>query len=121
MGLKLFGPKKIFDTQAVAGVAAYRSSIVDMLCMDTGSMEIQWSGTPTGVLSLDVSNYIAPDGTIVWYPTGQDIHNPAGAGAADSTFIDLSRSSGRYFSLSYTNAGGAGTLTVISMAKGLGG
>jgi hypothetical protein len=114
--LKLFGPKKIFDAQAVSGVTAYRSSQIDMLCMDTASLEVQWTGDPIGVLSIDGSN----NGT-VWYPTNTEITNPTGVGASDDTLTTLQWISFRYLSLSYTNASGVGTLTVTAIAKGLGG
>jgi hypothetical protein len=114
--LKLFGPKNIFDSEAVSGAGTYRSDTIDMLCMQTAAFEIQWTGDPTGTLSVDGSN----EGT-VWYPTGTDVNGPMGNGATDNTLVDLQRVSFRYLSLSYTNSSGSGTLTVKAIAKGLGG
>lgn len=87
-----------------------------MLCMDLASIEIQWTGTPAGTLSVDGSN-----GGTVWYPTGQAVTDPTGSGPADNTLLDLSRTSFRYISLSYSNSSGSGTVTAIAIAKGLGG
>lgn len=116
MPLKLFGPKNIFNAVAVSGATAYRSDLIDMLCMDIASIEIQWTGDPTGVISIDGSN-----GGTVWYPTGMAVNNPAGNGASDNTLLDLSRTSFRYISISYTNSSGSGTVTAIAIAKGIGG
>lgn len=116
MPLKLYGPKKIFDAEAVSGTTAYRSATIDMLCMDHAAMEIEWTGTAIGALSVDGSI----NGT-VWYPTGQAVTDPTGAGATDNSLMNLSGVGFRYLSLSYTNASGAGTLTATAMAKGLGG
>lgn len=84
--------------------------------MQTAALEIQWTGTPTGVLSIDESN-----NGVTWYPTGTEIANPAGNGSADDTLVNLQWISSRYLSLSYVNASGAGTLTTKAIAKGLGG
>lgn len=116
MPVKLFGPYNIFDGQAVSSTTAYRSSNIDMLCMNTASLEIQWTGTAVGTFSLDGSN----NGS-TWYPTGTSIHNPTGAGSTDDTLVDVERVGFRYLSLSYTNASGSGTLTVTATAKGIGG
>ena len=115
MPLKLFGPKNVFDSQAVSGTTAYRSASIDMLCMDVAALELQWTGNPIGTLSVDASI----NGT-VWYPTGNAVTNPTGAGASDNSLINLAGVGFRYLSLSYTNSSGSGTLTTTAVAKGLG-
>jgi hypothetical protein len=115
MPLKLYGPNKIFNAQAVTGISAYRSAVVDMLCMDIAALELEWTGTAVGTLSIDASN-----NGIVWYPTGTSVNNPTGAGATDDSLIDINRFSPRYLSVSYLNTAGVGTLTITAVAKGLG-
>lgn len=115
MPLTLFGPKKIFDAQSVSGALSYRSLAIDMLCMDFGSLEVQWTGNPRGVLSIEGSN-----GGVFWYPTGTEIYPPTGSGSSDNTLVPLERVDFRYLSLLYTNTGGSGELTVIAIAKGIG-
>ncbi len=83
--------------------------------MDVAALELQWSGTAVGTLSVDGSI----NGT-TWYPTGNAVTNPTGSGSADNSLINLMGVGFRYLSLSYTNSSGAGTLTVTATAKGLG-
>lgn len=83
--------------------------------MDTASLEIQWTGTPVGTLSIDGSN----NGS-VWYPTNSAVTNPTGAGSTDNSLVPLTNVEFRYISLKYTNSSGSGTLTVTAIAKGLG-
>lgn len=83
--------------------------------MDVAAMELNWTGTAVGTLSVDGSI----DGT-VWYPTGQAVTNPDGSGSANNSLINMMGVGFRYLSLSYINASGSGVLTVIATAKGLG-
>jgi hypothetical protein len=116
VSLKLYGPKPIFDAQAVSGTTVYRSETIDMLCMDVAAVELEWTGNAIGALSVDGSI----NGS-TWYPTGQAVTDPTGAGAADNSLMNLNGIGFRYLSVSYTNASGAGTLTATAMAKGIGG
>lgn len=118
MPLKLFGPQNIFDAQAVSGTTTYNSSSIDMRCMDTAALEIQWAtgGTAVGTFSVDASI-----NGVTWYPTGQAVTAPTGVGGpVDNTLVNLMGVGFRYLRLSYTNSAGAGTLTVTAVAKGLG-
>lgn len=86
-----------------------------MLCMDTASLEIQWTGNCVGTFSVEGSN----NGS-VWYPTNTEVTNPTGVGAADSTLVNLNWVGFRYLTLSYANTSGSGTLNVTASARGLG-
>lgn len=89
-----------------------------MLCMDNAAFEIQWTAgdTAVGTFSIDESN-----SKTTWYPTNSEVHDPTGAGVADNTLLNLNWITARWISISYTNASGAGTLTVTAIAKGIGG
>ncbi len=90
------------------------SNIIDVAKMDNIGVEVTYTGTPTGVISLLGSN----SGS-AFYPL---TFNPAlaqPAGAAGGYLIDLSGYPFKYFMLSYVNASGSGTLKAYLQLKDL--
>jgi hypothetical protein len=81
------------------------------------SYEFLWTGTPTGVLSFQVSN----DGTNPFPIAGTfspPITQPAGG--AGSSFVDLVVTDAAFIRPIYTRTSGAGTITGIVMLKASG-
>lgn len=115
MPSKQFGPTVILASQAVSSTTSYRTAAIDMRFMDTAALEVEWTGTPVGTLSVEASL----DGS-TWYPTGQQCTDPTGAGSTDNSLINCMGIGFAYLSLKYTNSSGSGTLTVTAVGKGLG-
>jgi hypothetical protein len=89
------------------------SNIIGLQQMDVSGIEVAWTGTPTGTISVLVSvsgiNWPALSG-----------FNPAitqPSGSAGSTFIQLSPIGAAAFYLQYTNASGSGTISAYLQCK----
>lgn len=109
------------NSQPLSGVIAGTASstntiytnIVGLQQMDVSGIEVAWTGTPTGVISVLVSisgiNWPALSG-----------FNPAitqPAGGASSTFIQLGPIGASAVYLQYTNASGSGTISAYLQCK----
>lgn len=90
------------------------------------SYEVDWTGTPTGTFAVQVSNSYSenPDGSVLnagnWttLPSSSFVGTyPAPAGAPGNGFLNLAGIESYAVRLSYTNASGAGTLTVYIAGK----
>lgn len=100
-----------------AGVASSTntiySNIIGLQQMDVTGIEVAWTGTPTGTISVLVSN-----SGINWPALSG--FNPAitqPAGSAGTTFIQLSPIGCSLFYLQYTNALGIGTISAYLQNK----
>lgn len=81
--------------------------------MDVTGIEVAWTGTPTGTISVLVSN-----SGINWPALSG--FNPAitqPAGSAGSTFIQLGPIGAGLFYLQYTNTSGTGTISAYLQNK----
>lgn len=108
------------------------SSVVDLMYRDGISVELNWTGTPTGTFVLQGSNTVIPigqqqDGTpsaVTWQTLPSSLFstvtNPAGSAAGEmiQSIVPLSF---RYFRVQYTNSSGTGTLDSWAAAKSWGG
>lgn len=93
------------------------SQIVDISRMDDVAIELNWTGTPTGVLSFLVSN-----SGINWPSIPSTAFTPAftqPAGSAAFEGVNLSLIGFKYILLQYTNASGSGVLTAYGQVKDL--
>jgi hypothetical protein len=90
------------------------SQIIPISKMDNVGVQLDWTGTPTGTITVQVSN----NGNIFHALT----FNPALAqpsGSAAGLCINLNQLSFRYIIIQYVNASGSGTLTGSGQAKDL--
>lgn len=90
------------------------SQIIDISRMDNLGLEVSWSGTPTGVFSVQVSNSGINFNALTFNPA---ITQPSGSAAGCA--IDLNQLPFKYLMLKYVNASGSGLLTVYGQQKDL--
>lgn len=106
------------DGVAVSGTSANRSTPIRVEAISRVSVHAVWTGTPTGVFLLQVSNKVKPDDStdadwLTWTP-GTAIVNPAGAAGQTLLVFDDARGAGvpcRWARVKYTNASGSGVLS----------
>lgn len=89
------------------------SNILDVSRMDNIGLELNWTGTPTGTISVLVSN----SGVNFYALSSPTISQPSGS--ASGTTVQLNQLPFKYMMLSYTNASGSGTLTAFIQLKDL--
>lgn len=88
------------------------TNILGIRQTDVQSIEVAWTGTPTGTLQVLVSN-----SGINWAPL---VFNPAltqPSGSANNIFINIAEIGAQYMCLQYTNASGSGTIKAYSQCK----
>lgn len=98
----------------MAGTSVIYSNIIDLAKMDNVGLEVNWTGTPVGVFEVMGSNSGLNFYAITFSPSlGQP------SGTASGELISLQQYPWKYIMLRYTNASGAGTLTVYGQFKDL--
>lgn len=90
------------------------SNIIDLSKMDNVGLEVTWTGTPTGTISVLGSNsgksfYALTFSPVLAQPTG----------SASGYLIDLTQYPFKYFMIQYVNSSGTGVLTIYSQFKDL--
>lgn len=106
-------PKSGVLAGAMASTNTIYTNILGIQQMDNVAIELTWTGTPTGTISVMVSN----SGINFYALSG---FNPAliqPAGSAGGEGIQLSPISFRYIFLQYTNVSGSGTITAYCQSK----
>jgi hypothetical protein len=78
------------------------------------SIELTWSGTPTGTFALKGSNIGAADHNPPPLPLSASI---AAAGSPDTALIDIISTQHRFLQVAYTATSGTGTLTVAQVTS----
>jgi hypothetical protein len=106
------------NTRIILAAGAMASTNVltsEAIAVDNQNLSLQlvWSGTPTGSFSIQVSN----DG-VTWTPVTLS-SSPVAAGAADSAVIAMSSLGSAALRVVYTNASGTGVLNITASRKGL--
>lgn len=87
------------------------SASTDIRWLDNIVMYLNFTGTPTGTFSVEVS----PDQTN-WYALAL-VPSPVATGVAGNHRIELNQLSDPYIRASYTATSGSGTLTVVIAGK----
>ena len=106
-----FGPKTLLSGGVMTGTNKISSAPIDLLTMTGCAFQASWTGTPTGTFIVEGSI----DG-VTYSDIGAGITtNPAGS--AGSMLVNNVNMHFRYCRLSYTNATGVGSLTVLGTAK----
>lgn len=108
---RFIAPVTLMNAQAVSSTTTYKSSALDILTIPNAAFSISWSGTPTGS-SLTIEGSL--DGTN-YSDLGVSITAPAGS--ASFVVVNMQGLAVRYVRVSYTNASGSGTMTVLGSAK----
>lgn len=90
------------------------SQIIDVSRMDNIGLEINWTGTPTGVISAMVSNSGVNFNALTFDPV---LGQPAGSAAGEA--VNITQLGFKYIMLKYVNASGTGVLTVYGQMKDL--
>ena len=101
-------------TGTMSGTNTIYSNIQDISNTDNQGLEITWSGTPTGTISV-----LCSESGLYFYPL---TFNPAitqPAGSAGGYLIDLNQVPWRYVMVQYVNASGSGVLTMWLGSKDL--
>ncbi len=99
---------------AMASTNVIYSQIIDVSIYDNIGLEVTWSGTPTGVFQVMVSNH----GVSFYALTFDPVLGQPG-GSAGGYAVDLNQLPFKYVMLKYTNSSGSGSLTVYGQAKEL--
>lgn len=94
---------------AMASTNVIYSNIIEKSRMDNINLEITWTGTPTGLIEVLVS-----DSGINFYPLTFSPILTQPAGSAGGYTINLTQLSAKYIMLRYTNSSGTGTITIYS-------
>lgn len=101
-------------TGTMSGTNTIYSNIQDISNTDNQGLEITWSGTPTGTISV-----LCSESGLYFYPL---TFNPAitqPTGSAGGYLIDLNQVPWRYVMVQYVNASGSGVLTMWLGSKDL--
>jgi|ERR1035437_9521373 hypothetical protein len=94
----------IVPTGAMSGTSTIYSQSFDVRHLQSCSFQPEWTGTPTGVLSVWVSN----DGIVFDDLVASVTTQPAGS--ADHTYIPIYAFCAAFIRLQYVNASGTGVL-----------
>lgn len=99
---------------AMASTNTIYSNILDVSRMDNIGAEVAWTGTPTGTLSVLVSNSGINWPALTFNPSLQQPAGSAGSYAIDFTMLPF-----KYIMFQYVNASGTGTLSIYLQLKDL--
>jgi hypothetical protein len=109
---KITGPIPLFTAEAVTGTNMYTSPAIQIQNLDNLGIQVSWTGTPTGTISvlcsIDGINYIP----LTFSPA---LSQPAGS--AGSYLINLEEVPFPFLELQYINASGSGTLSALFFGK----
>jgi hypothetical protein len=107
------------DGVAVSGTSTFRGDPVNIARLPNASFGLQWTGTPSGTFTVQVSNKPSPDLTTdtdwTLLTLARPITQPAGA--AGNEFVDLSQLGARWARPKYVNASGSGTIFCWAVGK----
>jgi hypothetical protein len=122
MAYNLLFPVKIVDAGSMG--ANITSAITEIRNQDNVGIQLNWTGTPVGTFSVQVSIDHAQDAngnvTVPGSWTSLAL-NPAitAAGGPDTAYIDLNQMSASYIRVVYARTSGSGTLNAFITAKGV--
>lgn len=110
--------------KAVSMAASITSTPVENQYQDNVGIQLTWTGSPTGVFSIQVSVDYAVDaqgnvtnaGNWVTLILSAPI---AAVGAGDTAYIDLNQLTAPYYRIVYTRSSGTGTLDGYVVGKGV--
>lgn len=101
-------------TGAMASTNTIYSNIQDISNTDNQGLEITWTGTPTGTISV----YCSESGVNFYPLTFNPVLNQP-LGSAGGYLVNLNQIPWRYIYIKYVNASGSGSLTIWIGSKDL--
>ena len=110
---------------AVTGTNTYTSSVVEILNLDNVYLQLDITGTPTGLFSVEVSSNYSQDmeGNVInagnWVTLTLSPSPAVTAGSPTDIGIDCNQLGAPYLRVQYTNSAGSGTITVNVSGKAL--
>jgi len=108
MSTAIIGPYKLLDATSLG--ATVSSTAIDVTRLIYASLAVEWSGTPTGSLVVEVQNGDSP-----WIAT---TFTQALSGAAGTKMFEFTLMPWENMRLTYTRTSGTGTLSAHFIAKG---
>lgn len=103
------------NTGTMSGLNTIFSNVQTVTQQHNIGLEVTWTGTPAGVISVLVSESGNHFYDLTFSPA---LDQPAGAGGG--YVIDLTQLAFKYYVVRYSNASGNGVLTVVVGQKDLG-
>ena len=102
-------------TGTMASTNTIYSQIIDISRMDNCSLDVSWTGTPTGTFAVLVSNSgNSPFSALTFSPS---LGQPSGSAAFMT--VSLNQLPYKFLCLRYANASGSGVLSVTGQQKDL--
>jgi hypothetical protein len=133
MSYNLLFPEKIFTNATMTGTSTLTSAVTEIKNQDNIGFQLQWSGSPTGTFSVEVSmDYFADiNGNVVnpgiwttvpvsyWNGTSYTTSTTVPTSVGSPIYIDLNQLSATYIRVQYTNSASTGTLNGYVDGKGV--
>jgi hypothetical protein len=111
---------QVLTNGVMTGTATLTSQITEIRGFDNISYEADFTGTPTGTFSVQVSNsydpVTNPNATFVILPLSP---TPVASGSSGVVGIDINQSGFKWIKLVYTNTSGSGTLNAYVSGKAI--
>lgn len=98
----------------MSGTNTIYSQILEISRVDNQGLEVTWTGTPTGLFQVMVSNSGINFYALTFNPA---LSQPAGSPGGYA--VDLNQLPFKYIMLQYTNTSGSGTISVYIQTKDL--
>lgn len=120
MAEKNFLHKQVIVNGAMTGTSVITSQITNIRGMDNVFYDIQFSGSPTGTFSVQVSSSYDPitNPNAIFIPLVLS-PVPVASGSSGVIGIDINQEGAQWIKLVYTNTSGTGTLNAYISAKAI--
>jgi hypothetical protein len=120
MAEKNFLHKQVIVNQSMTGVGVITSQITSIRGFDNVFYDIQFTGTPTGTFSVQVSSSYDPltNPNAIFIPLVLS-PVPVASGSDGVIGIDINQEGAQWIKLVYTNSGGTGNLNAYVSAKAI--
>lgn len=125
MSRGILGPVQVVKPVAnnMTGTVVINGLPLDWRLIRGGSIQVIWTGTPTGTFSVQGSldYFLGPDGKPgnvgTWDDMGISVTAPSGS--AGKALVDITITGIPWVKIVYTNTSGTGTLTAYQHGKGV--
>jgi hypothetical protein len=111
---------QVITNQTMSGTSVITSQITEIRGFDNVSYEMDFTGTPMGTFSVQVSNsydpITNPNATFIVLSLSPA---PVASGSSGIIGIDINQSGFKYIKLVYTNASGTGVLNAFISGKAI--
>lgn len=104
-------PSLLMNAVAVSSTTVYHSNVLGLDTIRNAAIQIEWTGTPTGVLIIEGS----VNGTTFYDIQASIPTQPAGS--ASGVLLNIVDVGFAALRVTYTNASGSGAMTVTGMGK----